>query len=169
MAELRLNIVECKYPNIVQDELLKDQLIFGVCVKEVQDHLLGEITPEDNSDKCLLEADKVESKIEQCKLLGIKTSVTYDGIHSNNNNRGRSKSRKKFRDMVGPKVTLETVSIVGEAMIEAVVQHLVKNVPNVEERTISSLYVRVVQMINVTQAAPGPRKARVAKEKNSMK
>ena len=72
MTELCLNIVECKYPNVVQDELLKDQFIFGVCVKEVQDHLLGEITPEDNSDKCLLEAHKVESKIEQCKLLGIK-------------------------------------------------------------------------------------------------
>ena len=99
MAELHLNIVECKYPNTVQDELLKDQFIFGVCVKEVQDHLLGEITPEDNSDKCLLEAHKVESKIEQCKLLGIKTAMTYDAI-----NRGRSKSRKKIRDMVDPKV-----------------------------------------------------------------
>ena len=75
----------------------------------------------------------------------------------------------RIRDVVSPKVPLETVSTVGKAMIEAVVQHLVKNVPNVEERTISSLYVRVVQMINVTQATPGPRKARVAKEKNSMK
>ena len=35
MAELCLNIVECKYPNtVVQDELLKDQFIFGVCIKE---------------------------------------------------------------------------------------------------------------------------------------
>ena len=90
MAELHLNIVECKYPNTVQDELLKDQFIFGICVKEVWDHLLGEITPEDNSDKCLLEAQKVESKIEQCKLLGIKTAMTYDAI-----NRGRSKSKHK--------------------------------------------------------------------------
>ena len=71
----------------------------------------------------------------------------------------------RIRGVVSPKVPLETVSIVGKAMIKAVVQHLVKNVPNVEERTISSLYVRVVQMINMTQAAPGPRKARVAKEK----
>ena len=96
MAELHLNIVECKYPNTVQDELLKDQFIFGVYIKEVQDHLLGEITPDDTSEKCLLEARKIESKIEQCKLLGIKTSITYDAIHSNiNNNRGRSKSRNK--------------------------------------------------------------------------
>ena len=75
----------------------------------------------------------------------------------------------RIRGVVSPKVPLETVSIMGKAMIEAAVQHLVKNVPNVEERTISSLYVRVVQMINMTQAAPGPRKARVVKEKNSMK
>ena len=81
MAELCLNIVGCKYPNKVQDELLKDQFIFGVCVKEVQDHLLGEITPEDNSDKCLLETRKVESKIEQHKLIGIKTAMTYDVIN----------------------------------------------------------------------------------------
>ena len=29
MSDLRLSIVECRYPNIVQDELLKDQFIFG--------------------------------------------------------------------------------------------------------------------------------------------
>ena len=34
MAELHLNIVECKYPNTAQDELLEHQFIFGVCVKE---------------------------------------------------------------------------------------------------------------------------------------
>ena len=73
MAELCLNIVECKYPNTVQDELLKDQFIFDICVKEVQDHLLGEITPEDNSDKCLLEAHKVESKID---VLGYKYKLS---------------------------------------------------------------------------------------------
>ena len=55
MAELHLKIIECKYPNTVQ-----------------------------------------ESKIEQCKLLGIKTSMTYDAIHSNNNNNmGRNKSKGK--------------------------------------------------------------------------
>ena len=91
MSELRLNIIECKYPNIVHDELLKDQFIFGICIKEIQDHLLGEITPEDNSDKCLLEACKVESEIEQCKLPSIKTSMTYNVIH-----RGRDKSRNKM-------------------------------------------------------------------------
>ena len=68
MAELHLNIVKCKYPNTVQDELLKNQFIFGVCTKEVEDHLLGEITPEDNLEKCMLEARKIESKIKQHKL-----------------------------------------------------------------------------------------------------
>ena len=110
MAELRLNIIECKYPNIVQDELMKDQFIFWCLC------LLGEITPEDNSDKCLLDAHKVESKIKQCKLLGIKTSMTYDAIHSNNNNRGRSKFRNKKSGMWSvPKVPLEVASIVGKS------------------------------------------------------
>ena len=88
MSELRLAIVECRYPDNVQDELLKDQYIFGLYLKEIQDHLLGEIVLEDIAEKCLLESRKIESKIEKRKLLGIKTSMTYDAIY-----RGRSKSR----------------------------------------------------------------------------
>ena len=64
--------MEFRYPDIVQDELLKDQFIFGLVVKEIQDHLLGEIVAEDTSEKCLLESRRIESKIEQRKLLGIK-------------------------------------------------------------------------------------------------
>ena len=45
----------------------------------------------------------------------------------------------RIRDVVGPKVPLETVSILGKAMIEAVVWHLVKNVPNVEENHFKSV------------------------------
>ena len=76
MSELRLSIVECKYAHNVSDQLLKDHYMFGVCVKEIQDHLLGEIKPEDNSEKCLLESHKIENKIEQRELLGIKTTMT---------------------------------------------------------------------------------------------
>ena len=54
-------------------------------------------------------------------------------------------------------------------MTEATVLHLVKNAQNVAERTISNLYVKVVQLINMIKATPGPRKARVAKGKNSMR
>ena len=92
MSKLRLSIVECRYPEIVQDELLKDQFIFGLMIKEIQDHLLGEILPEDTSEKCLLESRKIESKIEQRKLLGIKAAVSYDSIQTN---RGRGKFRSK--------------------------------------------------------------------------
>ena len=55
MSELRLVIVECQYPGIVQDELLKNQFILDLVIKEIQDHLLGEIVAEDSSEKCLLE------------------------------------------------------------------------------------------------------------------
>ena len=80
MSELRLAIVVCHFPDIVQDELLKDQFIFGLMVKEIQDYLLGEIVVEDTSKKCLLESRRIESKIEQRKLLGIKVAVSYDSI-----------------------------------------------------------------------------------------
>ena len=70
MSELRLALPECKYKNDM-DELLKDQFIFGIENKEIQDHLLGEISETDNSVKALCEARKIESKLEQRKMLGI--------------------------------------------------------------------------------------------------
>ena len=69
-SELRLALLECKYRNDA-DELLKDQFIFGVYNKEIQDHLLGEIKETDNSVKSLYEARKIESKLAQTKMLGI--------------------------------------------------------------------------------------------------
>ena len=72
MSELRLALPECKYCNDA-DELLKDQFIFGIYNKEIQDHLLGEIKEMDNSVKSLYEARKIESKLAQRKLLGIVT------------------------------------------------------------------------------------------------
>ena len=90
MSELRLAIVECRYPDIVQDELLKDKFIFGLVAKEIQDYLLGEILVDDTSEKCLLESRRIESKIEQRKLLGIRAAVSYDSIQTN-------RSRGKFR------------------------------------------------------------------------
>ena len=43
MLELHLALPECKYKNDA-NELLKDQFIFGIENKEMQDHLLGEIS-----------------------------------------------------------------------------------------------------------------------------
>ena len=77
MSELRLAIVECRYPEQVQDELLKDQYIFGFAVKEIQDHLLGEIVSEDTTEKCLLESRKVVLNIHY-----INFALTMQGIFS---------------------------------------------------------------------------------------
>ena len=75
MSELCLAIVACRYPEQVQDELLKDQYIFRLGIKEIQDHLLGEINSEDTSEKkCLLESRKVEFKIEQREIPRYKNS-----------------------------------------------------------------------------------------------
>ena len=70
MSGLRLALPECKYRNDA-DELLKDQFIFGIYNKEIQDHLLGEIKETDNSVRALYEARKIESKLAQRKMLGI--------------------------------------------------------------------------------------------------
>ena len=70
MSGLRLALAECKYRNN-SDELLKDQFIFGIYNKEIQDHLLGEIKEADSSVRALYEASKIESKLAQRKMLGI--------------------------------------------------------------------------------------------------
>ena len=82
MSKLRLALPECKYKNNA-DELLKDQFLFGVYNREIQDNLLGEISETDNSVKALYKARKIESKHEQCKLLGIvnlNSLTTIDAI-----------------------------------------------------------------------------------------
>ena len=82
MSQLRLSLPECKYCND-SDQLLKDQFIFGLYNKEIQDHLLGEISEMDNSVKALYEARKIESKLAQRKMLGIVTpaALSVEAIH----------------------------------------------------------------------------------------
>ena len=64
MSDLRLVIVKCKYLGDIQDQLLRDQYILGISIKKFKT-ISAEITPEDTSEKCLLESHKIESKIEQ--------------------------------------------------------------------------------------------------------
>ena len=59
--------------------LLEDQFIFGVTVREIQEHLVNEISDDHDVNQCLQEARKIESHIAQNKLLGLK-SVQYDCI-----------------------------------------------------------------------------------------
>ena len=94
MSQLRLSLPECKYRND-SDELLKDQFIFGLFNKEIQDHLLGEISETDNSVKALYEARKIESKLAQRKMLGIVTpaALSVEAIHRGFRNKSKSKSR----------------------------------------------------------------------------
>ena len=58
MSELRLALPECKYRNDA-DELLKDQFIFGIDNKEIQDHLLGKIKETDNSVRAFMRPGKL--------------------------------------------------------------------------------------------------------------
>ena len=79
MSKLRLALPDCKYKNDA-DELLKDQFLFGVHNKEIQDHLLGEISEVDKSMKALYEARKIESKHKQHKLLGTVNPSSLTSI-----------------------------------------------------------------------------------------
>ena len=90
-SELRLALPECRYRNDA-DELLKDQFIFGIHNKEIQDHLLGEIKETDNSVRALYEARKIESKLAQRQMLGIVNPglVSVDEI--------RNKSTRQVSD-----------------------------------------------------------------------
>ena len=76
LTNLRLGIPECNYHKDALDDILKDNFIFGLTVKEIQDALLSKTESDDTIGKCLLEVRKVESQIEQRKILGIKTSMS---------------------------------------------------------------------------------------------
>ena len=65
MAELKVLICECGYEEYMQNILLKDQFIFGVMVREIQDHLLNENKDDHDINQCLQEARKIESCIAQ--------------------------------------------------------------------------------------------------------
>ena len=165
MSELRLSIVECRYPDIVQDELLKDQFIFGLVIKEIQDHLLGKIVVEDSSEKCLLELRKVESKIEQRKLLGIKAAISYDSIQTNTRSRGKFRSKSQAKAGADLPVVLETVSTVVSPTIKEIVQLLARNVKSVEKINTLKWFAKVVQ----TRGNTVDRGQRKERERDSMK
>ena len=79
MSEVRLALPECKYKNYA-DELLKDQFIFDINNKEIQDLLLGEISEMDNSVNVLYKARKIESKLAQRKLLDVVKPNNLVGV-----------------------------------------------------------------------------------------
>ena len=55
LTDLRLAIPECNYHEHAIDDLLKDQFILGIGVKEIKDTLLSEISSNNMIGKFLLE------------------------------------------------------------------------------------------------------------------
>ena len=132
---------------------------FLVYVKEIQDHLLGEIKPEDKSEKCLLESCKIESKIKQRKLLGLKTTMIYDAIHEGfcGRNKSHSKRRNHSSSSSG-----RNCKYCGKSHSQGNCTTFEKKCQNVANITTLKLYVRVIMLtwINVIQAAPGQEKGK---------
>ena len=130
MSELRLALPECKYRND-SDELLKDQFIFGIHNKEIQDHLLGEIKETDNSVRTLYEARKIDSKLAQRKMLGIANPglVSMDELRKN-------------LQILGARTKILTTLIVGSVDTttrKEIIQLLAKYFTNVGGKTTSNL------------------------------
>ena len=75
LADLRLALPECHYPMDMENDILKDQFIFGVNNKEIQDSLIKDIKQTDTVDTCLTAVRRVESQIAQRKLLGISANA----------------------------------------------------------------------------------------------
>ena len=73
MTELKVLIHQCGYEENMQNILLKDQFIFGITIREIQEHLLNEIGDDHDINQCLPEARKIESHIARRKLLGLKS------------------------------------------------------------------------------------------------
>ena len=101
--------------------------------KEIQDHLLGGISECDNSMKALYVARKIESKHEQCKLLGIVNPSSLTSIDA---------IKQKFPGKEN------IVIFVDAATREAsrIAQLLVKLVTNVVERTTLKMYANLASL-----------------------
>ena len=76
MSKLRLALPECKYKND-SDELLKDQFVFGVPNKEIQDHLLGEKGKSSESQK-----SRIAQLLEKYVIIAVvrTTLRTYSNL-----------------------------------------------------------------------------------------
>ena len=118
MAELKVLICECGCEENKQNILLKDQFIFGITIREIQEHLLNEIGDDHDINQCLQEARKIESCIAQRKSLGLK-SVQYNSI-GNQRDHGRSKNNQNLRIYLSPDPSpvevLKIVSIVAQVI-----------------------------------------------------
>ena len=135
MAELKVLIKECGYDQNMQNILLKDQFIFSVTIREIQEHLLNEIGDDHDLNQCLIEACKIESHIAQRKLLGLK-SIQYDSIGNQ-----RSRPKKKFKpkdEGLNPDLSLEleTASIVVPIISIDNALHMAKPVKAVARKII---------------------------------
>ena len=69
LTDQRLIIPESNYHRDALNDLLKDQFIIGITVKNIQNSLLSKIASDDSIGKCLLEARNVKSQIKESYLV----------------------------------------------------------------------------------------------------
>ena len=106
--------------------------------------MLSKIESDDTIGKYLLKARKVESYIEQRKILGIKSSMSYDAIGQYGNKKGtdpRVNAKAKIKDVAMGVVThkvemVEIVSFVEPNTHQESVLHMNKHILNAMEKSI---------------------------------
>ena len=107
---------------------------------------------EDSSEKCLLESRKIESKIEQRKLLGIRTAMTYDSVQ-----RGRNKFHSKSQGRGRSSSSIRNCKYCGKATTKEIVLPLAKSAKSAVRTTTLKPSVKVV-LIDMILANTGPNK-----------
>ena len=111
--------------------MLKDQFIFGIHNKEIQDHLLGEIKETDNSVRVLYEVCKVESKLAQRQMLGIVNPSTLVSVEAIKKASKMVIETLMLNSMTKIVITVDVATREGKG----IVQHLAKAVTNVVVKT----------------------------------
>ena len=139
MLQLILAIVECRYPDNVQDELLKDQYIFwsmhkrnprsstwrDSCQRYPREMLTSSLikwNPKSNRGNCL--GLKLQSHMTQFRLIGVEENL-----------------KVRVKAEVDPPIIFAIANIVERATTKAIVLPLGKSVVNVAKTIISRLSV----------------------------
>ena len=123
-----------------ENDILKDQFIFGVNNKEIQDSLLRDIKQTDTVDTCLTAARRVESQIAQENYLAFQPNTNMMRLNKIViiDQKAASQAKGNF---TGHRVDQIFVNIVEENTSAEIVLLLVRHVISVNAKIILQMYV----------------------------
>ena len=98
VTELKTLIKDCEYPDDIQDEQIRDHIVFGVRSSKIRQKLIIEGS-ELTLDKCLDIAHTYELSVPQAQAIGSQASsgAAVDSLSYQNQNWGRGRGRGRHR------------------------------------------------------------------------